>query len=289
MALWPSRTKGAETVKLSLKIGAAALTIGMLLLPKQVRADLTTTQAPSNVWGLPKVALTIRSAWRGGVNLIFALYSSGRVLYVAPGDRSFDNYNTVTLTPAEQDALIGNLPLNRVGQLHPPQHIGADGATECIETWSGENARRNDCIWGRIEKDIDIPGYRKTPTEMVTIWKRLVHFSSTRAKPGLPDQVNGRAIPWKTESNCGTPSPWAWPLGWPHPARNSGTNQHGEVSAFNVSGTALPELRSIRSSRTPRGCVQPVQLDGSYYYLVYTVLLPHEALWNSAAPQQSRE
>ena len=63
-----------------------------------------------------------------------------------------EHYDVVTLTPAEQKALVGDLALDQVGNLHPSERDGNDGSTQCITVWSN-GTRKRDCIWGSVIDD----------------------------------------------------------------------------------------------------------------------------------------
>jgi hypothetical protein len=117
---------------------------------------------------------------------VFILYSTGRVIYSTPSGRQNRAdwrvpipYYTVTLTAAEQKALFGDLPLDKVGSwiIGPG---GDDGGSICIEVRSHGQQKR-DCKWGGI--DIG----PKAPPDMVKIWKRLSTFESKRATSWKPD------------------------------------------------------------------------------------------------------
>lgn len=186
----------------------------------------------------------------------------------------------VTLTTAERNALVGDLPLDRVGQLHPPDRRGDDGGTECIQVWSNGAARR-DCLWGGIE-DWHRPGVMDAPPEMIAIWKRLAHFSSAQAVPWVPDHIEVRASPWQwfhSVEKCGKPVALPWPKRWPKPG-GKGTIMPTWGWAFSLDATDLLQLRLIEATRPTPGCTQPVSLRGAYYELSHHVPLPHvETLW----------
>ena len=224
--------------------------------PRVAHADLSASAGRADDWGQVTVALTI--SMEGTQSLLFALYSSGRALYRAPSGRSVERYDVVTLRPDEQKALVGDLGLDQVGNLHPPRRMGFDGATECIVVWSNGTDKR-DCIWGGIEDD-DIQqrsDAQRTPPAMVKIWKRLTAFKSPRGKPWVPDRIGVVARPY-AEWNCGAAEPWSWPNGWPHPPAEfraqvkSVPGKPEPTWTFTVPGSALPEIERRASGLTER-------------------------------------
>jgi hypothetical protein len=156
-----------------------------------VRADpegLPPFSGRGSKWGEAKVALTIFPTVIGDPlpeECAFVLYSTGRAIYSTPAGRGRAiqhdpiPYFTVTLTPAEQEALLKDLPLDKVGSW-PAGIEGDDGSTFCIEVWS-RGKRKGSCQWG------DVDDHYKAPPDMVKIWKRLSSFESSRATPWKPD------------------------------------------------------------------------------------------------------
>jgi hypothetical protein len=69
------------------------------LIACEAHADITIGRG-SDDWGPVKVALTTFTVKAGRLILNVAIYSSGRVVYLLPGDRTRSNYQVVTLTPA---------------------------------------------------------------------------------------------------------------------------------------------------------------------------------------------
>jgi hypothetical protein len=252
------------------------------LVTVTARADLTAQQPHKDDWGHLDVALTSYGHQSGDTVLVFALYSSGRVLYLAPRDPSapLRRYNVVTLSPSQRKALVGDLPLNRVGQFHPPMRQGDDGSTECIVVSSGRIHKR-DCLWGGIDDDWakKIPNWPRTPPDMVNIWKRLANFNSPDAQPWVPEQVEVSLMKWGPEWNCGEPTPSSWPTTWPHPTPKTSTLNTGLVGELVLPGSDLGELQRLKSGRTSKGCVQPVMLDGGYYFFEYDIRFPSDTTW----------
>jgi hypothetical protein len=254
----------------------------VLVLVAVVNACAATSRAPAprqaqdDAWGRPEIAL-----WSSGpfcvFCLTFALYSSGRVLFAASDQRS-ESYQLVTLTRSEREALIGDLPLNRVGHLQLPHRVGSDGATDCIAVWAN-GAKTQACLWGGFE---DWGIGESSPPELKAIWKRLADFRSPRATPWVPDQVSVRAAPWgwrHPEEKCGKPVAWPWPKSWPKPARKGAVMPTWGWEFF-VTASDLPELRRIAHATRNNGCSQPVALRGQLYEISYGVPLPHaEIIW----------
>ncbi|MGZ4417639.1 MAG: hypothetical protein ACXVRV_05635 [Gaiellaceae bacterium] len=241
----------------------------------RARADLATRAEGSETWGRLKVALTVFGHEDGRLGLIFALYSNGQVLYAQPGDYGYENYQSVMLTPTEQQALIGDLPIGRVGDLHPPKRMGADGATECIHIWSG-TTHKQDCLWGGIEDDFG----GAIPDGMVKIWKRLAHFTSSRAQRWLPDRIFVRLSRFPTAPSCGFLSPSKWPARWPRPAQPGTSKTRSGEWTLLLPGSALPEFKRIDSAASSGGCRQPVSIDGVDYSVEHRFALPDEQAWN---------
>jgi len=195
-------------------------------------------------------------------------------VFLTPDAAKLGTYSAVTLSPAEQKALLDGLSLHRVGEFHPPLAYGLDGATQCIRIWQDGRAKK-DCLWGGIE-----PRYRvlpKAPTEMVAIWHRLVHFASPRATVWLPDRIDVTLSPYSNfgdEKTCGKSAPLTWPADWPRPA-----DKRGQPVTFALPGSKLEELRRLDRARTPRGCVPPILIGGDTYAMRYSFRLPHEEAW----------
>ena len=119
---------------------AAAL---ILLTSAAAFADVAAPQAAATVddFGAPRVILTSFGYETGFTYLIFALYEHGRVAYPVPRDWSGEHYLTATLSADEERTLLANLPLNRIGSLHPSQRNGADGSNDCIHSVARRSAR----------------------------------------------------------------------------------------------------------------------------------------------------
>ncbi|MDB4964359.1 MAG: hypothetical protein JWN44_48 [Myxococcales bacterium] len=239
-----------------------------------------TSPSPVEEWGTPEIALTV-SGWVGPPNrLIFVLYSSGRVLQPSEGDIRCENYQVTALTAAERNALIADLPLDRVGHVQLPRRVGDDGATACIKVWSA-NGARSDCLWGGFE-DWTEGALLPAPRELEAIWKRLAHFSSPRARAWTPDHVDVRAEPWgwrQPAEKCGKPVASPWPKRWPQPGGKRITMPTWGWK-FSLPATELSELRRIEAASRPNGCQQPVVLRGEYYELYFGAPLPHEDAWS---------
>jgi hypothetical protein len=269
---------------------AAAVVLGALVLPAAAgrTAELGAAVQPVGDWGQLEVALTQQSSPRPF--LLFALFSSGRAFYVAPGDYRFEQYRFVTLTPAERQALVGDLALARVGALHTPVREGDDGGTDCIHVWSaGRHAQ--DCIWGGMNDDC-FAGEPKIPVEMVKIWQRLERFTSPRARRWLPPKVDVFAHPWcvgqSCNLQCGTPRAELWPPGWPRPnQRQTAQLEHGEWH-FTLPGTALPQLQEFRSRPQVMWCARPMVFGRSWVELDYSVPLPGQEAWRDSSLDCSR-
>ena len=235
---------------------AAAL---ILLTSAAAFADVAAPQAAATVddFGAPRVILTSFGYETGFTYLIFALYEHGRVAYPVPRDWSGEHYLTATLSADEERTLLANLPLNRIGSLHPSQRNGADGSNDCIHVWrDGQHAQ--DCIWS-----IDIDDWAPeggTPPEMLRIWKQLSHFSSGRAQRWMPSSV-----PVAVTAARGRPCPAhaqeRWPATWPIPdSAMMRRLHHGANWTFAVPSAEVPTLQRLAgwSSPTPTGCDQGV-------------------------------
>jgi hypothetical protein len=243
-----------------------AVVLGALLLGSSAaRADLATGNVGTGEWGHVTVALTGTGEF---TKLVFALYSSGRVLYLDGIDNySSNNYNVVALTADEVKALVGDLGLERVGALHPPNVDGNDGVTECIFVWS-RGARQHDCMWGGIERK-QPAGLRNAPPPMQKIWKRLAYFTSPRARPWVADRITVTASPYPAWT-CATATPAPWPAEWPRPPRTApGRDRRW---SFTLSDT------SFASSYydTSHGCLL---VDGERYSLTMRRTLPDDDFW----------
>jgi len=234
------------------------------LICSAARADLATSALARDDWGPPEIALTVDG--EGLVSASFVLYESGRVLY-RPTRSWPPQYALVTLTPDERRALTADLPLARVGSLHPPLVDGADGATYCIDVWS-HGAHKRDCIWGSAERS---PGWSEVPAEMDAIWKRLGHFSSARARPWTPESVTVQVLPWVCGGLHAVPA--LWPRSWPLPT------VHADGLSFEAPAAVVPSLRQAVSTTLANGCVQPIAFDGQLVYVSYKLSLPHERAW----------
>jgi hypothetical protein len=172
--------------------------------------------------------------------------------------------------------LLGDLPLNRVGDLHPPKVYGKDGATECINVFSNGH-RRQDCLWGGIEMD---PYKSDAPAEMIAIWKRLAHFSSERAQRWVPDRIDVKMQAWSREF-CGAVLASTMPPSWTAPTdAQLDDAKRGGTYHFTLPGSALPELRQRMEGTSEKGCVQPFDIRKTMVYLTFTLPLPREEAWS---------
>lgn len=244
---------------------------GLLLVGAGAHADVAvrTSKDVADPWGDPVVVLKVGLGHHPTkYRLQFALYRSGRVLY-AEAEFS-DRYRLITLTPSEQKALIGDLPLDRVGNLHPPDLWGFDGATECIVTWRG-GREQQDCLWGGIEMTNG-----NAPPDMVRIWKRLAHYIARRARPWVSERVKVTLSPWGSAGSCAPRAAIPWPPGWPRPTGDDPKDAH---SIFTLPRSRVPELARLSNTYGPDGCRKALYTDGKPYFLYYETAFPHEDLW----------
>jgi hypothetical protein len=236
-----------------------AFVLAVLLLSANGRADLAAGSASADDWGHVTVALT-----RTGevTELVFALYEGGRILY-----RDGSDYDVVRLTADEEKALVGDLGLDRVGALNPPNYDGNDGVTECIFVWS-HGVKQRDCMYGGIERE-QPPGWRNAPPVMQKIWKRVAHFRSPRARPWAANRITVIASPY-TAWTCATATPAPWPADWLRPPKTApGSDRRWSFT--------LPDIAFERSyHNTSHGCLM---VDGVRYSLTMRRTLPGDDLW----------
>ena len=280
-------TAGHELAERSRRGGGAAPRLSILLAISLFGAARVAakTNAHHDAWGKLEVALLLTHHLDGGTDLLFALYSSGRVLYlhpmtVPPWDR---NYDVVTLSAAERKALVGDLPLGKVGQFHPSAHQGDDGSTSCIEVWS-DGAHHHDCKWGGMNDKIadTHPSWPRTPPGMLEIWRKLLSFRSERAKPWIPDHINVTLEKY-AEWNCGEPAASPWPGAWPHPTPATSTTDPQLVGRLVLPGSALPALQELETGHTSKRCRRPMELDGALYAVFFETPFPSEDAWKAEA------
>lgn len=216
----------------------------------------------------PLVVLRSTDPWRmviGSDSPSFVLYSDGRVIY-----RATTGLKTVTLNPAERDALVQFFTAPKLAALagnYEAAHATDQPDNDLLVYANGTP------FYISVYGSLDSEKIRATlPGALLEAYDRLRHFSASAAQDWRPEKFEVMLWPYENAPDQSI----VWPKNLPD-LTDSVTRKRGESSySVFVSSRELPAVQALLATQKEKGALE---MNGRKWSAGIRMPFPHEALW----------